>query len=270
MYALIVVAIFVFIVAVIVYLEYRNEKAYQVERKKRKDERKTTKAPYDPKAKVQKPKLDKKEKEANRKASTPGAKEKPKPQNKKKTSDADAYALKDDTKRVKKVPSAKELREAEEQEKLEELKLEELKLEEKRLEVERLEAKRLEDKKPEPEITKTIDLPECNYPEFDYSRLVGMGLSEDEAIEFIKELIPQIETQIPLIQEAMDKEDFYSMERLTHSIKGSSTTVGSGGVSDLLVAYNTYLKTGEEIEVAKEYQKYLKHYYEALKTAYAA
>ncbi len=265
MYALIAVAIFIFIVAVIIYLEYRNEKVYQSERKKRKDERKTTKAPYDPKIKVQKPELKKKEKEANRKASTPGAKEKPKPQNKKKTSDADAYALKDDTKRVKKVPSAKELKEAEEQEKLEELKLEE-----KRLEVERLEAKIVEDKKPEPEITKTIDLPECNYPEFDYSRLVGMGLSEDEAIEFIQELIPQIETQIPLIQEAMDKEDFYSMERLTHSIKGSSTTVGSGGVSDLLVAYNTYLKTGEEIEVAKEYQKYLKHYYEALKTTYTA
>ena len=265
MYALIVVAIFVFIVAVIVYLEYRNEKAYQVERKKRKDERKTTKAPYDPKAKVQKPKLDKKEKEAKRKTTTPGAKEKPKPQKKQETSTTDAYALKDDTKYIKKAPSAKELRETEEQEKLKELKLKE-----KRLEAERVEAKRVEDKKPEPKITKTIDLPECNYPKFDYSRLVGMGLSEDEAIEFIKELIPQIETQIPLIQEAMDKEDFYSMERLTHSIKGSSTTVGSGGVSDLLVAYNTYLKTGEEIEVAKEYQKYLKHYYEALKTQYAA
>ena len=97
-----------------------------------------------------------------------------------------------------------------------------------------------------------------------------MGLSENEAVEFIQELIPQIETQIPLIQEAMDKEDFYSMERLTHSIKGSSTTVGSGGVSDLLVAYNTYLKTGDEIEIAKEYQKYLKHYCAELKTQYAA
>ena len=248
MYALIIVVVFIFIVAVIVYLEYRNEKAYQAEREKRKVERKKTKAPYDPKAKVQKPHLEKKEKEAKRKASTPGAKEKP--QEKKERGNTDAYALKDDTKYVKKVPSAKELRETEEQENLEALKLEEKRL--------------------EAEITKAIDLPECKYPKFDYSRLVGMGLSENEAVEFIQELIPQIETQIPLIQEAMDKEDFYSMERLTHSIKGSSTTVGSGGVSDLLVAYNTYLKTGEEIEIAKEYQKYLKHYCAELKTQYAA
>ena len=245
MYALIIVAIFIFIVAVIVYLEYRNEKNYQAERTKRKEERKSTKAPYDPKEKVQKPKLDKKEKEAKRKATTPGAKEKPQTKRKQETSTTDAYALKDDAKYVKKVPSAKELREAEEQEKL-------------------------EAEKPEPEITKPIELPQCKYPEFDYSRLVGMGLSEDEAVEFIQELIPQIGTQIPLIQEAMDKEDFYSMERLTHSIKGSSTTVGSGGVSDLLVEYNTYLKTGEELEIAKEYHKHLKYYYEALKTQYAA
>ena len=264
MYALIIVAVFIFIVAVIVYLEYRNEKKYQAERTKRKEERKTTKAPYDPKEKVQKPKLDKKEKEANRKAATPGAKEKPQPKSKQETSTTDAYALKDDAKYVKKVPSAKELREAEEQEKLEALKLET-----KRLEAEKLEAERLEQQKTEPEITKPIELPQCKYPDFDYSRLVGMGLSEEEAVEFIQELIPQIGTQIPLIQEAMDKEDFYSMERLTHSIKGSSTTVGSGGVSDLLVEYNTYLKTGEELEVAKAYQRHLKDYYEALKTAYA-
>ena len=48
------------------------------------------------------------------------------------------------------------------------------------------------------------------------------------------------------------------MERLTHAIKGSSTTVGSGGVSDLLVDYNTYLKKGTEVAVLKEYQKKLK------------
>jgi len=34
---------------------------------------------------------------------------------------------------------------------------------------------------------------------------------------------PQIETQIPLIKEAMDNSDSHQMERLTHNIKGSAT-----------------------------------------------
>ena len=96
-----------------------------------------------------------------------------------------------------------------------------------------------------------------------------MGLSKDEAVDFIKELIPQIKTQIPLLKEAMEASDFHTMERLTHSIKGSSTTVGSGGVSDLLVEFNTYLKTGRELPVAEAYIKHLNHYCEALEKEYA-
>jgi len=112
---------------------------------------------------------------------------------------------------------------------------------------------------------KEIELPKGEYPEFNYSRLKEMGLSEEEALEFIQELIPQIGDQIPLLDEAMAIPDFHQMERLTHSIKGSSTTIGTGGVSDLLVDYNTYLKTGDEVKVAEAYQAHLKRYYELLK-----
>jgi HPt (histidine-containing phosphotransfer) domain-containing protein len=59
------------------------------------------------------------------------------------------------------------------------------------------------------------------------------------------------------------------MERLTHSIKGSSTTVGTGGVSDLLVDFNTYLKTGRELAIAEAYLEQLKHYCEELKQQYS-
>ncbi len=114
-------------------------------------------------------------------------------------------------------------------------------------------------------IEKEIELPKGEYPEFNYSRLKEMGLSEEEALEFIQELIPQIGDQIPLLDEAMAIPDFHQMERLTHSIKGSSTTIGTGGVSDLLVDYNTYLKTGDEVKVAEAYQAHLKRYYELLK-----
>ena len=117
----------------------------------------------------------------------------------------------------------------------------------------------------EPEI---IPITLADYPRFDHSRLLGMGLSEEEAIEFVKELIPQIAAQIPLIREALEKSDFHTMERLTHSIKGSATTVGTGGISDLLTDYNTYLKTGTEQAIAQAYFEQFNHYYVELKKQY--
>ena len=108
-------------------------------------------------------------------------------------------------------------------------------------------------------------LPKGDYPDFNYARLLEMGLSKEDAEEFVQELIPQIEAQIPLLQKAMDDRKYEEMERLTHSIKGSSSTVGTGGIADLLVEYNTYLKKGKEGEVIRTYQKHLLHYFEKLK-----
>jgi len=154
------------------------------------------------------------------------------------------------------VPSAKELEAKKVQKKPEQ------KLENKRLKPELIPGH-------EPKVTEKINLPECNYPKFDHSRLLKMGLSQEEAKEFVLELIPQIEAQIPLIKEAMKISDFHNMEQLTHSIKGSSTTVGTGGISDLLCDYNTYLKTGKELAIVEAYFKQLNHYYKELKKQYS-
>jgi len=231
MFALTILGIFILIIAIIIYLEYKNEKNYQKNRHERKEARKKTKPPYDPNEKIQKPLREKKEKAAQLKASTPGAKEKPLVQVKKEEEKTltDGYELKDT--QVKTSAVQEEVKKVPEE--------------------------------------KSYDLPQCKYPKFNYSRLLDMGLGEDEAIEFVKELIPQIKTQIPLIKEAMDKEDFHNMERLTHSIKGSSTTVGTGGVSDLLVEFNTYLKTGKALPIAEAYFKYLNQYADDLEKAFS-
>ena len=112
------------------------------------------------------------------------------------------------------------------------------------------------------------ELPKCNYPNFTHSRLLEMGLSDEEAKEFVLELIPQIKKQIVQIKEAFIKQDFHQMERLTHSIKGSATNLGKGGVSDLLVECNTYLKTGKDIDIVKTYFKYLVYYTKELEKQY--
>jgi len=227
----IIISVFALMLIIFIYIAYKNEKKYQEERRqKRPDVKKEEKKP------VRKP---------------------------------------------RKVPSAKELEAKKEQEKkleekrLEEQRLEEQRLEEKRLEEQRLEEQRLEEKKPEPElipepvVSEKIDLPECNYPKFDHSRLLDMGLSQEEAQEYVQELIPQIGAQIPLIKEAIEIPDFENMEQLTHSIKGSSTTVGTGGISDLLTDFNTYIKTGTEPAIVEAYFEQLNHYYEELKQQYS-
>jgi len=129
----------------------------------------------------------------------------------------------------------------------------------KEIEKEKLSKKPLEEK---------IKLPTCNYSKFTHIRLLEMGLSDEEAQEFIQELISQIEVQIPLIKEVLEIPDFHQMERLTHSIKGSATNLGTGGISDLLVEYNTYLKKQTNIDIAKTYFEYLVHYTGELKQQY--
>jgi len=122
---------------------------------------------------------------------------------------------------------------------------------------------------PKPKPAPAKKLPQANYPPFTHVRLLEMGLSDEEAKEFVAELIPQLEAQIPLIQNELNSGDFHQMERLTHSIKGSATNIGTGGVSDLLVECNTYLKSGTDIDIATAYFKHLVAYTAQLKQQYA-
>jgi len=114
-------------------------------------------------------------------------------------------------------------------------------------------------------IPKTIQV---KYPQFTHERLIKMGLSEVEVREFIAELIPQIEIQIPLIKDAINLSNFHQVERLTHHIKGSATNIGTGGVADLLVEYNTYIKSGTDIATIESYFQELIHYTNELKEQY--
>jgi HPt (histidine-containing phosphotransfer) domain-containing protein len=125
------------------------------------------------------------------------------------------------------------------------------------------------DTTPTPKTEPSVELPECNFPDFDHSRLMDMGLGEDDAKEFVGDLINQIDEQIPKIQNAIDEQDVKQVERLTHSIKGSSTNIGVGGVADLLVEFNTYTKNKANFTIIKEYFQQLKIYLQKLKDQYS-
>ena len=231
MLALTILSIFILIIVLIIFLEYRNEKKYQAER------RAESKQKRKPRKKLKVRKVSPK----------PEVKPEPKP-----TTEPEAEAKAEPVVEPEPEPIpepevvvAPEPKPAPVPEP------------EPTLEIE------------EPEVAEeTKVLPETNYPKFSHARLVEMGLSDDEAVEFVQELIPQIELQIPLIEEVMNIPDFHQMERLTHSIKGSATNIGTGGVSDLLVECNTYLKSGTDIDIAKVYFEALKHYTKELREQY--
>lgn len=216
-----IISIFVFLVILLIFFEYRNEKKYQEKRREKRQTPSSTK----PTPPVEKPK-----KVAPK--PTPESKQEPKTVSQEPTPSPEPEPIVE----VQSEPVLKE------------------------------------EPKPEPKKevpVETKKLPEANYPQFTHVRLVEMGLSDEEAKEFVGELIPQIETEIPLIEAAIQEGDFHKVEKLTHGIKGSATNLGTGGVADLLSDYNTYVKTGTDADIAKAYLEHLKHYNNELKAQYA-
>ncbi|SFV89917.1 COG1565: Uncharacterized conserved protein [hydrothermal vent metagenome] len=252
MFVTVVIGIILLIIVSVIYIEYRNNQRYEAKRKaEKKSNRKLT-----PKVTKRKaPPLSKTHQRPTDTLKKQKSKPSVEPQKKKNVS-YETKAEKSTTEFIKTKTVSPQAIQPAEQKKKTSAKQEAV-----------LKEKVFEKELPKTETAPKTEtrLPKCEYPDFNYNRLIEMGLSKEEALEFIQELIPQIGDQIPLIEEAMKIPDFYQMERLTHSIKGSSTTIGTGGVSDLLVDYNTYLKTGKELPVAQTYQKYLKIYFEKLK-----
>jgi len=109
-----------------------------------------------------------------------------------------------------------------------------------------------------------------DYGEFSHQRLVeGMGLSPEEADEFVVELIHQLENAINDLDNAIAEKNFTEAEHITHGLKGAALNIGEGGVAQLLVDYNTYMKEGTELPVIEAYQTLLKQTVSDLKVEYS-
>ncbi|MEJ2468200.1 MAG: Hpt domain-containing protein [Campylobacterales bacterium] len=109
------------------------------------------------------------------------------------------------------------------------------------------------------------------YPEFNNARAVEqLGLSQEEADMFISELVTQIDEELPNLDAAIAAHDVEQVERLSHKLKGSATSLGEGGVADVLVDFNTYCKDGDDAEVMQAHMNNLKYYYERLKEQFPA
>lgn len=107
------------------------------------------------------------------------------------------------------------------------------------------------------------------YPRFSNQRAIDqLGLSQEEADMFVEELIGQIEAEIPNLEAAVAEGNFEKIERVSHMLKGSATSLGEGGIADQLVEFNTYCKHGKDFEAVREFMRTFHREFEALKAQF--
>jgi len=103
----------------------------------------------------------------------------------------------------------------------------------------------VEEEEPTPEPVETT-LP-YEYTVFDNARTMEeFGLSKEEADEFIVELITQVEDEMPALESAVEAHDAKQIEDISHMVKGSATNLGTGGIADVLIDFNTYMKSDND------------------------
>lgn len=107
------------------------------------------------------------------------------------------------------------------------------------------------------------------YPEFSNARAVEeLGLTQEEADLFVGELVTQIEAELPALEAAAAANDAEKLEEVSHLLKGSSTSLGTGGVSDVLTALNAACKTGGDLRAIQQHIDDLHYYFGELKAQF--
>ncbi len=107
------------------------------------------------------------------------------------------------------------------------------------------------------------------YPPFSHARAVDeLGLSEEEAVDFIGDMIAQIDEELPKLDVEVAKGNAGKVELIVHMLKGSAVSLGSGGVADVLMEFNTYCHNGSDMQIIKSHLRDLKHYQQELKKRY--
>jgi len=111
-----------------------------------------------------------------------------------------------------------------------------------------------------------IVIPTKKFDTFDNSRAVDeMGLTQEEADNFVLELVKALESEIPHIEEAILNADMKKLEDTVHTITGSSSTLGSGGVSSALISFYTAVQHRDAYQDLYVHLQNVKYYLAQLK-----
>ena len=111
-----------------------------------------------------------------------------------------------------------------------------------------------------------VDIPTKQYPKYDNSRAVDeVGLSQEEADSFVLDLIKAIEVEIPSIESAILKGDYKSIEEIVHTITGTASTLGSGGISSAFIAFYSSVQHRDGMQEEYIHLQNIKYYLNELK-----
>ncbi len=116
-----------------------------------------------------------------------------------------------------------------------------------------------------------VDIPTKQYPLYNNARAVEeMGLSQEDADAFVHDLIKAISGEISPIEEAILGCDYKSLEEIIHTISGSSSTLGTGGVSSALISFYTAVQHRDSWQKLYVHLQNVKYYLQELKDQVAA
>jgi len=111
-----------------------------------------------------------------------------------------------------------------------------------------------------------IHIPTKKYDKYDNARAIEeMGLTKEEADSFVLELIKALTSEIPRIEEAILNSDMKTLEEIVHTITGSSSTLGSGGVSTALISFYTAVQHRDAYKDLYIHLQNVKYYLAQLK-----
>ncbi len=111
-----------------------------------------------------------------------------------------------------------------------------------------------------------VVIPTKLHPKYDNSRAVDeMGLTQEEADSFVLDLIKAIDAEIPRIEEFLLQSDQKEVEEIVHTITGTSSTLGSGGVSSALISFYTAVQHRDSLKELYVHLQNVKYYLAELK-----
>jgi HPt (histidine-containing phosphotransfer) domain-containing protein len=124
---------------------------------------------------------------------------------------------------------------------------------------------------PETKQQEAITIPTKEYPPFDNSRaVIELSLSQQEADMFVGELIKAVDAEVKKLDNAIADENIREIEEITHTITGSASTIGYGGITNVLIDFYTAVQHRETYPVLKTHLANLKYYLAQLKEQHAA
>ncbi len=117
--------------------------------------------------------------------------------------------------------------------------------------------------------SKDIVIPTKEYAKYDNNRAVDeMGLTQEEADSFVYDLVKALESEVPRIETAIKGSDYKAVEEIVHTITGSSSTLGTGGVSSALISFYTAVQHRDDFQKLYTHLQNVKYYLAELKEQY--